>query len=781
MKKVLGLFFTALLYVLLLYPLPDMPRLHKLLLYPTSALVIQQEYSESTTLPKQEYGSIQIGYDSLGIPSIYAENDLSAAWAMGYCQARDRLFQMEMLVRAVNGTLTEVVGEKALKSDMWWRKFRFEQKALEQIEDLKTRFPEEHAKLLAFSEGINAYINGMAPEELPFEYYLLDFKPFVHQPHYMYFVTRYMDKTLNYDEQDLGFSALPGFLPDSLIEFYYPHINPLAEAIYPNLKYNLAEITGVDNDRGEVPEVVYSEEEFSDAQIRTDAELDLGSNNWAVSPKKSATGNAFLCNDTHLSLRLPGTWYQMNVRIGDEIIAGFTVIGSPGIISGFTNHVAWGMTNATWDLVDFYELETNAAGQYLMDEEWIEMDRFEESFTIKGGGSIKKTYHESAFGPMDSLNDRYLAVQWVGMLTGTHEMLAFSYLQKAKNIEEAFEALEYFNHPPQNFILADSKGNIGLSTTGFAAIHPAPTRGITKANSIKDLPQYVQMNRWLHEFNPQRGWTGSANQNQVSDTLSAYLSTRFSPNSRGKRLKQMMEEKEKISREDLMAMHTDAKDLEWDLGKEHFLKVCKKEWLETMQAWNGVCDTNSVAATIYQEYRFELSKVMAAKLGDMKLTPQSEYLLYLVSNNELLPTSTGTVSAIEVAGEAIANVERNLSEQMGYDWKAWTYGKYHMTKVAHITGIPALSYPAFGSNGSGRTLLANSGVPSDHGPSMRTIIEFTPKGPVADMVLTGGQSGRVNSPNYSDQLTTWNTGKYYRVNIPATFEAQRYQCTYSSK
>jgi acyl-homoserine lactone acylase PvdQ len=171
MKKVLGLVFTALLYLLLLYPLPNMPRLHKLLLYPTSALVIHQEYAEGKPLPKQDYGDIQIGYDSLGIPNIYAENDMAAAWAMGYCQARDRLFQMEMLVRAVNGTLTEVVGEKALKSDMWWRKFRFEQKALAQIEDLKTRFPEEHAKLLAYSEGVNAYISSMKYEEIPFEFF----------------------------------------------------------------------------------------------------------------------------------------------------------------------------------------------------------------------------------------------------------------------------------------------------------------------------------------------------------------------------------------------------------------------------------------------------------------------------------------------------------------------------------------------------------------------------------------------------------------------------------
>jgi penicillin G amidase len=537
----------------------------------------------------------------------------------------------------------------------------------------------------------------------------------------------------------------------------------------------------VDNDRGEVPEVVFSEEEFSDAQIRKDAELDLGSNNWAVSPSKSATGNAFLCNDTHLSLRLPGTWYQMNVRIGDEIMAGFTVIGSPGIISGYTNHVAWGMTNATWDFVDFYELELNSTGQYSLDEEWKELERFEESFAVKGGSTITRTFHESAFGPMDSLNDKYLAVQWVGMLTGTQEMLAFAYLQKAKNIEEAFDALAYFNHPPQNFILADSKGNIGLATTGFAAIHPAPTRGIAKANSTKDLPQYVQMNRWLHEFNPQRGWTGSANQNQVSDTLSAYLSTRFSPNSRGKRLKQMMEERAKISREDLMAMHTDAKDLEWDLGRDHFLRVCKPEWLETMQAWDGVCDTNSVAATIYQEYRFELSNVLVAKLGNMKLTPQSEYVLHLVSTNEQLPTPSGAVSSVDLAREAISNVEKKLSAQMGYDWKSWTYGKYHMTNVAHITGLPALSQPAFASNGSGRTLLANSGIPSEHGPSMRTIIEFTPKGPVVDMVLTGGQSGRVNSPNYADQLATWNAGKYYRVNIPPTFESKRYLTIFSSK
>jgi acyl-homoserine lactone acylase PvdQ len=95
----------------------------------------------------------------------------------------------------------------------------------------------------------------------------------------------------------------------------------------------------------------------------------------------------------------------------------------------------------------------------------------------------------------------------------------------------------------------------------------------------------------------------------------------------------------------------------------------------------------------------------------------------------------------------------------------------------HITRLEPLGLPPFGANGSNRTLNVATGKPVTHGPSMRTVIELTPKGPIADVVHPTGQSGRVNSRNYTDQVNAWKQGRYYRLNLPLSPEQSRFVTT----
>src|SRR5574341_1135444 len=60
-------------------------------------------------------GSAEIIRDRWGVPHIYASNIEDVAFAVGYAQAQDRLWQMEVNRRAASGTLSELLGEQALE------------------------------------------------------------------------------------------------------------------------------------------------------------------------------------------------------------------------------------------------------------------------------------------------------------------------------------------------------------------------------------------------------------------------------------------------------------------------------------------------------------------------------------------------------------------------------------------------------------------------------------------------------------------------------------------
>ena len=74
---------------------------------------------------------VTVKYDSYGIPHIYAENESDAYFALGYLQAQERLFQMEMLRRVATGTLSEILGDEFVSVDKLFRTLGFAKKSAE--------------------------------------------------------------------------------------------------------------------------------------------------------------------------------------------------------------------------------------------------------------------------------------------------------------------------------------------------------------------------------------------------------------------------------------------------------------------------------------------------------------------------------------------------------------------------------------------------------------------------------------------------------------------------
>src|SRR5690606_15163132 len=114
---------------------------------------------------------------------------------------------------------------------------------------------------------------------------------------------------------------------------------------------------------------------------------DLGSNNWAVSGSRTATGAPILCNDPHLDTSLPSIWFAVHLNGPDVNVMGASIPGSPGVIIGFNDSIAWGVTNAQRALVDWYRITYQDCRRenYLLDGEWERTEHKVGERVARGG------------------------------------------------------------------------------------------------------------------------------------------------------------------------------------------------------------------------------------------------------------------------------------------------------------------------------------------------------------------------------------------------------------
>lgn len=778
------LILSVVLILVLKWNFEGRPPLSKIFLFHNSFLVAGLQETESESFGSTDYGDVEIGYDSLGIPAIYAENEFSAAFGVGYCHGRDRLFQIEMLMRTVKGELCEIVGPKALAVDKFWTKFNFKTKAIDWYAKLEKIDPDEYKRTEAYAEGLNTYIDNLTHDELPFEFHLLGFEPSTFEPWQIYLLLRYMSWNLNYSTQDLAYTNTKQGMNPVVFKQYYPNTNPYALPILAELENTdslLQEIFNTSKKTDKKP--ASQKEEVAIAPDFYPADrAPKGSNNWVVSGSKTRSTHPILCNDTHLGLKLPSTWYEVHIQVGKEYNHGLSIPGSPYVISGYNNSVAWGMTNATWDLTDFYPVERGADGNFTIAGKALKVDSVLVTIKIKGEDDFEYMAYSTPHGVLDSIEKSMYLVNWVG-LQESHEGIAFGKMLKAKSIDDQFKALQYFTQPPQNFVLADVAGNIGLATCGAAAIHPRITHGVSTPIDADDYPKYLPMNDILKVVNPEKGYLSSANQDQVKGNLAAFLSYSFTGSSRAKRIDEVLRNGKHIDQTFMANLQMDHLDIEWEILKPKLLKYVNKEAHTYLANWDGVCDSASIAATLYVTMRYALLENLAqmAFKNTPSFLPNSELVINYIAQYDTLPGEKGPVLVSKLMTAAWETTQTKLTANFGEKMYDWQYKQIHKTSIQHITSLEPLSAAPFPSFGDANTVNVAGGLTVTHGPSMRTIIELKPNGNEAWMMITGGQSGRFESENYQDQIADFRKGTYHKVKIFEAFDASNYVKTISFK
>ncbi len=405
---------------------------------------------------------VTVTRDLYGVPHIVAASSSDLYAAQGYVHAQDRLAQMFFFRAAGAGRQGELAGLAAVEADIFVRTIGFRRAAEAELAQMA---PEVRTWVEAYTRGVNEFLHSHQ-DAMPLEFVLAGFKMDDWQAvnSVTFGKLQAWDLSDSWDD-DLLTSDLVASV--GLTRTRQLLSNASSEGAFTIPGGNSGDLSPFLN--------MYNE------RVRPWLPglglKGLGSNNWAVSGQKSATGAPLLANDPHLTLRSPSPWYQVHLSTtdGKYDITGFSFPGAPGVITGHNKEIAWGVTNTGADVQDLFieKLDPVAhPGQYLSGDKWVNLQVVTETIKVKDGEAMTHTVRLTNHGPIMtdipvvtrtlvmSLTDP-LAMKWSASEPG-HLFEAVYALQTASNWEEFRSALSKWDVPGQNFIYVDKEGNIRL-------------------------------------------------------------------------------------------------------------------------------------------------------------------------------------------------------------------------------------------------------------------------------------------------------------------------------
>ena len=738
------------------------------------------DYNKNVTIPGLNK-EVTILRDTFAIPNIYAENEADLYRAVGFAMAQDRLWQMDLLRRVTQGRLSEILGKDQLNTDLLMRSLRIQKKSQKILDGSN---PKIMAALQAFAAGVNYYMENY---QLPPEFKVLGYRPEPWQPVHSINLIGYMawDLTSGWGTEIL-LHNLNKEVSREQIEDLIPQVNNQNTAVYPNFK--LPEI--------HAGNILLSANKNLE---KLGVEVFSGSNNWAISGKKSTTGKPLLANDMHLGLFAPGIWYQMHqVSKGSLDVTGLVLPGQPFIIAGHNDSIAWGMTNVMVDDLDFYaETLNDDSTKYLLDAEWKDLLIKKEIIKTKEGEDIEAILKFTHRGPMvnrfKSDSEVPLSIHWLGNEM-SNEIRTVYLLNRANNWMDFRDAVKTFTSISQNIVYADVTGNIGLQCSAGVPIRTGNGIQIYPGDSSKyDWTGLVPFEALPYEFNPNRGYVSSANNKTVSNDYPYYISHWFAVPNRIDRIREMLETKEKLGIKDFQNMHSDFKSKKAEQFVPLFLDALKsrdtwnkteKAALQKLQNWNFVLTRESQATSIFEVlYRKVCENLVKDNISNesfqallgQRILLENLMLNILTDKNSLWTDDKNTPETETYADIVIRSFKETVTDltyQMGNDAKDWNWQKIHTFTLSHPLGVVNaldkafhLNRGPFGMPGSFHTVCPYSYSYRNlykvtHGASHRHIFDAS-NWDASKTIIPTGTSGIPASDYYLDQTQLYIHNRYH--------------------
>jgi penicillin amidase len=721
----------------------------------------------AATLPGLS-GRVTVTLDAHGVPRIAARDEADAAMALGWLHARDRLFQMEMMRRGASGRLSEIAGSATLRADRFVRTLGLARRA---EEDLATLPTEVRALLEAYAAGVNGWIAARGRFAAP-EFLLLG-APEPWQPADSLLWAKVMGLWLSGNwRSELDRARLAAILPAERQRELWPED---ASPGRPDLAALDAEHLG---------RLAAALPRFPEPGTLPAS----ASNAWAVAPARSASGAPLLAADPHLGFQAPILWYLARIDLDDgRMLAGATSPGVPLMVIGRNADLAWGFTTTHSDTQDVFVERLAGPDAYQTPEGPRPFTVREEVIRVRGADPVRLRIRETRHGPvlsdLDETTpaDRVLAVAMANLAPADSSAAGLLALNRAASLAEARAAASRISSPPQNLMVADRHGRIGMFLTGRTPVRRAGD-GMLPApgwDGTHDWTGWIPFDALPHVEDPASGVIANANNRPAPPDSPVFLGHDWPDAWRFRRLGELLAERPKHDAAGFAAMQRDTVSLfARDLlrGDEALLRRSPRpEGMagaarDLLLAWDSDVAADRPEPLIFNAWIEAVGRLALAHGGvaEGAWRPRAEFLRHVLApDGRGAPWCGGDCAAL--ADRALREAVARLAASQGERPEDWRWGRAHVARFEHpllrfLPGLGPLTSLSAATGGDEWT-LARGGIRGFgaepwahvHGAGLRLVADLVDPDRTTAIIATG-QSGHPASGHWGDLLARWRDG-----------------------
>ncbi len=771
--------------------------------------------------------SVEILKDRWGISHIYAKNESDLFFAQGYNVAVDRLFQLEIWRRQATGTMAEILGRKALRRDIGNRLFLYRG---DFTQELNWYHPHGAQIIQSFVDGINARIaeTRRNPALLTPEFKMLRIQPGDWTPAVV--ISRFNGLLGNVTQElnialairaigvqrvkDLDYFQPPdpdlnldpaidaSLLSRDVLDLYSAFRTPVrftAEDLVAQYRDNSKE-------RGPALAQLNGSTGYPSAVELSQLRQDLGSNNWVVSGKLTASGYPILANDPHRQLEVPSLRYWVHL-----VAPGWNVIGGgepalPGVSIGHNERGAWGLTIFGTDSEDLYVYDTNPDNplQYRYAGGWESITVIRESIPVRGAQPAEVELKYTRHGPVvfeDRTHHKAYAIRAAWLQPGGAPYLASLRMDQAATWQQFRDACAYSRIPAENMVWADKDGNIGYQAVGIAPLRPnwsglLPVPG----DGRYEWDGFLPIKALPHVQNPEKGFFNTSNNYLIPPDwpYREALHYTWADPFRADTVEQFLRSGRMFTVADMMELQNSvfsipARELVPLLREVKPANQATEHARQRLLEWDFNLDKNSVAAGIYEMWQWHIladaraAFVPAEAQQFIGIPPPSKIIHWMEAPDGRFgpdPIAGRDAFLLKSLNEAVAN----LTQRLGADMEKWKLGAYHHALIYHpMSGAMNPKERArfdvgdLPRGGDAYTVDATAGLspgitprvlpPGSRGSDPHNqssggsfkIIADTEDWDDSLGLNTPGQSGDVNDPHYRDLYQLWARGRYFPI------------------
>jgi penicillin amidase len=710
----------------------------------------------------------EVARDENGVPHVRAATWLDALFGLGYMHATDRPTQLLFSRSVASGRAAEEISDtpELLETDCFFRKIGLHLDLETEVRRLEDR---TFAQLTAYCEGVNDGLEGSG-RSLPMRATGFQPRPWNQQSVLL------VGKLLSFgglavgqmqNERLLIELIHAGVNDEALRELFAPRLDNVDFAMIRNIKMA---------------------NQLSDEALEMITGLPrlAGSNAWAVSPQRSATGHALLAADPHLEInRLPAIWYEAVLEWGSQYVMGASLPGCPMFAVARTEQLAWGVTYMKGDTVDYFVEDCRSGGatgwQYRRGDDWHDFTLREENILRKGTQGTTLNVYQSPQGIIDGILDEreeglHLAIAWSGMHEGNGPAIS-TWLEviASKNAKAAMQVARDCTQPTLCWVFADRDGHIGLQCCGRF-----PKRGAGQVG-LTPIPAWDEANHWQgwlaseilpSIYDPPEGFLATANEEKNLSGI-PMLVTQPLNDYRKRRICERLSELPQATCADMQTLQYDLISLQArDLLAIFLPHLPDGRVKAILSEWDYSYAPNSTGASLFQKlYRNVIVEVLGHEQGIgwrrmLYICTRAGYsMMVLAAADRMLKREASIWWRGRNKGELIRRAGERTENEPDQPWSS--VNNFHFTdrffgnhQVGRMLGFNSRRYPMPGNHATPFQghVLQTATRESTFAPSYHFVTDLGTD--EAWTNLPGGPSESRFSKHYKSDVARWFTGEY---------------------